>query len=243
MKKLFLLFTLVLFICANTSAQSYQDVVYLKSGDIVRGDIIEKTGEYIRLRLSNGDVKTYEETDVESVSKSIKRVDSSKFPTNGLKKGYRGFVDAGYSIGTGDNAENRIEISTVHGYQICPYVFVGLGVGLNYYHEYGEYYAYGTKAKTEVPLFLDCRVTILNRKVTPFFEARGGYSVGTLSGYYYSFAVGCRFLMKNKSAFNIIIGPSVQELDNYQKYVNNYYRNISYDDEFHALTIKIGLDF
>ena len=37
---------------------------------------------------------------------------------------YRGFVDAGYTIGFRDYDFNRFEINTSHGYQINPYFFV-----------------------------------------------------------------------------------------------------------------------
>jgi len=46
------------------------------------------------------------------------------------QKGYRGFADLGYTIGTGDFRLDRIEFSTSHGYQILPCFYAGLGVGV-----------------------------------------------------------------------------------------------------------------
>ena len=35
---------------------------------------------------------------------------------------YRGFIDAGYSIGVGDYEFGRFEVNTSHGYQFNPYL-------------------------------------------------------------------------------------------------------------------------
>lgn len=55
-------------------------------------------------------------------------------------KGYHGFADLGYTIGVGDYDFGRIEISTTHGYQVNPYLFVGGGVGFHFMSEckYGD---------------------------------------------------------------------------------------------------------
>ena len=37
------------------------------------------------------------------------------------KNCYRGYVDAGYSIGIGDYEFGRFEVNTTHGYQVSPY--------------------------------------------------------------------------------------------------------------------------
>src|SRR5574344_1649720 len=44
--------------------------------------------------------------------------------------GYRGFVDNGYTVGVGDYSLDRYDVSTTHGCQINPFIFVGGGVGV-----------------------------------------------------------------------------------------------------------------
>ncbi len=51
-------------------------------------------------------------------------------------KGYKGYVDAGYSIGVGDYDLGRVEINTSHGYQFSPFVFLGAGTGLLFMSSY-----------------------------------------------------------------------------------------------------------
>ena len=49
---------------------------------------------------------------------------------------YRGFIDAGYSIGVGDYEFDRFEVNTSHGYQFNPYLFLGAGAGLHFMSSY-----------------------------------------------------------------------------------------------------------
>ncbi len=124
---------------------------------------------------------------------------SSTLLAQSIEKGYHGFVDAGYSVKLGTNtaSTNWVEFNTVHGYQINPYFFAGAGVGvqlaekMNYGDISGRPYMKRNKS-TEIPIFADLRYTILNKKVTPFIEARFGHYVTSGSGPYLSGGVGCR---------------------------------------------------
>ena len=44
-----------------------------------------------------------------------------------MQSGYKGHVDAGYSVGIGDYDFGRFEVNTTHGYQVNPYIFIGAG--------------------------------------------------------------------------------------------------------------------
>lgn len=74
---------------------------------------------------------------------------------------YRGFIDAGYSIGVGDYEFGRFEVNTSHGYQFNPYLFLGAGVG---FHFMSSYETSGMDIpldvrdeKTDVPVFANIR--------------------------------------------------------------------------------------
>ena len=64
---------------------------------------------------------------------------------------YRGFISEGYVFGTGDVKENRSFLSTSHGAQITPELFVGGGVAVNYWWD-SESWSF--------PLFVDTRVEL-----------------------------------------------------------------------------------
>ena len=78
--------------------------------------------------------------------------------TNG---GYRGFIDAGYSIGVGDYEFGRFKVNTSHGYQFNPYLSLGAGAGMHFMS------SYETKGMTipldvrdsqvDIPLFANVR--------------------------------------------------------------------------------------
>ena len=53
-----------------------------------------------------------------------------------MQSGYKGHVDAGYSIGIGDYDFGRFEVNTTHGYQVNPYIFLGAGTGLHFMSSY-----------------------------------------------------------------------------------------------------------
>lgn len=48
---------------------------------------------------------------------------------------YQGEVAAGFGYGFGD--ANTVLIETVHGFRLNPYLFTGLGLGMNYYDGFG----------------------------------------------------------------------------------------------------------
>lgn len=71
---------------------------------------------------------------MDSLLRSLGRIFECEFFCEGsnvalLRRGYRGFVEAGYSVGVGPQALNRVDISTTHGFQFNKYFFAGVGVG------------------------------------------------------------------------------------------------------------------
>ena len=53
-----------------------------------------------------------------------------------MQSGYKGHVEAGYSVGIGDYDFSRFEVNTTHGYQVNPYIFLGAGTGLHFMSSY-----------------------------------------------------------------------------------------------------------
>lgn len=148
---------------------------------------------------------------------------------NVLATGYKGFVDAGYAFGVGDDGADRVLLTTSHGYQVNQYFFAGIGAGFNYYTD-AELYS--------IPIFADLRGSfpITNTKVAPFFDLKIGYSVGDVEGFYIAPGLGVRIAVSNKVGFNIGLGYEMQKI----KY-DGYY----YDGTFSCggFAIKLGFDF
>ena len=298
MKKVFLLSVLLLATTFGSIAQSYQEVVYLTDGSMIKGIIIEQVpDDYLKIETVNGKVYTIDMYDVEKITKerpgtqtrtqsSGRRVynngwvqESSRRQNNGRvqsrnqynyagtsyrnkqsyyeeeddnysendyyyfpNKGYKGFIDIGYSYGTGSrvgstemSGENRFEFSTSHGILFTPYLFLGLGVGLHFYTGYnddGNYYSYD-KMVTEIPVFMHLRSHFIDQKVSPFVDVKLGYTVYEVTGTYFAPAVGCRFAKGSRSAFWLSIGYTIQNIDEYQ----------DMSASSNAISMKIGWDF
>src|SRR5574344_1019039 len=75
---------------------------------------------------------------------------------------YRGFADAGYTVGIGDYEFGRFEVNTSHGYQINPYIFLGAGAGFHFMPKYetpNMTIALDTRdSKVDIPVFANARV-------------------------------------------------------------------------------------
>ena len=144
----------------------------------------------------------------------------------GTQKGYRGFVDLGYTIGTGDFGLDRVEFSTSHGYQILPCFFAGVGVGAHYYFDADA---------VEIPIFADLRADLLKHSVCPFIDMKIGYTVHEDTGFYFNPMVGVRFAVGSRSAVNFGIGYTMQRIE----------FGYSYSDSINCggFSIKLGFEF
>ena len=58
--------------------------------------------------------------------------------TNAQNIKYQGEAAMGYAFGIGDFNVNRFNISTTHGVRLNQYLFVGGGLGFNFFHKDGD---------------------------------------------------------------------------------------------------------
>ncbi len=160
---------------------------------------------------------------------------SSIFDGKGPKSGYKGFVETGYTIGVGDAGDGRISAMTVHGYQINPYIFAGIGAGGNYFHK---------AEKWNVPIFADVRSNILDHSISPFVDVKIGYSILDVEGFFFSPSIGCRFAIGEKSGLNVSVGYELQKFKIEQSYsVYGYSGSVSAKGTCGGVAFKVGLDF
>ena len=167
--------------------------------------------------------------------------------------GYRGFADLGYTIGVGDYDFGRTEISTTHGYQVCPYFFVGAGVGSHFMEKYatkGMDIALDERdSKVSIPLFVDFRSRFTKTKFAPFADLKLGYFVTNSDGFYGNLAIGCRMALKGNMAVSLSIGYTMEKLafETFDRFTNpghnmNYSRDTRKLD-CEGISIKAGFEF
>lgn len=176
------LFTLIilLILCKIAWAQSaYQDVIYLRSGGIVRGEL---------LRIDNGVllIRTNGESRVELPMNDVERI--AKEPRNTLEtdsirprvfksEGVAIFQEIGYGYSTG-------QLRTSGGsfnYRSQSYTFLaGAGVHIADYVVLAAGTGYGQLSPDRkiVPFFGEIRGHLLRRQFSPYLLLRGGYSIG-----------------------------------------------------------------
>lgn len=259
MKKLLVLLTLFISISIPCLAQNYTEVVYLKNGSIIRGIIIEQVpNASLKIQTSDGSVFSYTLEEVEKItkegyykqpkqakeSKEYKQpkqyaqdrpVRQAKSPRSSSQdsfgrpslRGYKGFVEAGYILDLTDNNANRIDISTTHGFQFNNYLFVGGGAAFNYYSDADAYSA---------PVFATFRANFINKKITPFADAKLGYSVGDIEGAYATGGIGVRFTLARKMALNLKLEYVYQDYE---------YTSYGYDfsESLNGVGLKLGFEF
>lgn len=239
MKKLLFLFA-ALAMSVSVFAQNMRGTVYLKNGSIIHGTIVELVPDKsVKILTRDGNIFAYAMSEVEKISNERvqtntpdpNRAGYSKW--NGPETGYRGFVDLNWTAGVGDTSgADCIGVLTSHGYQINPYIYTGLGVGINYFYN-------GTAVN--IPIFANIRSDILEDRIaTPFVDLKIGYSVLDAEGFYLSPSIGCRIRAKRGLAFNVGVGYTLQKykfaiFDGYDYYGGNLNLN--------GISIRFGVEF
>lgn len=228
----------------NGFSQQMQDVVYLKDGSIIRGVIIEQVpNRSIKIQTNDGSIFVYKIEQIEKMTKENLNVPARtvrnglyrstpqfKFNNdhNGNKSGYKGFVDFGYTFGVGHVSDaGRLSLTTSHGVQINPYLFVGGGTTVNYYTS-ASYFS--------LPLFANVRGSFMDNSISPFVDLKIGYTIFDVTGFYFSPSIGCRFGLQNGNGVNVSLGYEMQkgtlEFDSYSTSVT-----------VGGVALRVGYDF
>lgn len=197
--KRFFIYMFVLLIAAASSMAMAQDVVYLKNGSVIKGSVVEiNPSESLKIRTADGSLFVYNMSEVDRIERDNNSIsNSSVFDSDEyLEPGFRGLVDIGANYGFGDAEDNyQVSLAFTGGYQINKLLFVGAGVAptLNLFD---NKWKDEVDASFVIPVFTAVRLDFLNKKVSPFINARIGYSINTedtdLSCMYYYAGAGVR---------------------------------------------------
>ncbi len=137
MKRITLIMLAWLVAIASSEAQN---VVNLKNGSIIRGELIEYLpGEKTTIQTPDGNIFVFDDEDIASVTRDESKTVNKMVSGNEkflAPRGYRGFVDITPFDVTFQGL--AFSMNTTHGYQFNHNVFVGGGIGfsVNYGSEY-----------------------------------------------------------------------------------------------------------
>ena len=183
MKKLLLL-AVMLIVSMSVFSRTSPETVYLKNGSIINGEIIEyQPDKQVKILTSDNSVFICNVDDIEKVTREPIDVVSTKgylVP----QKGYRFFLAADQMVGD----MTGFKFTTTHGAQFNNKIFLGGGVGFCVADDDVEFYL-------SIPVYANFRFDILNKKTTPFIEARAGvaFAIEGTTGFYGNISVGGRF--------------------------------------------------
>lgn len=252
--KLFLAAAAALFCSLSTLAQSKgSEVLYLKNGSVINCTVLEtRPGESVKIKNSYGDIMVYKMEEVDKVVKNTSRDDDDddddRYEVGCPARGYRGFVDAGMSVGKVEETDdyygeaekvsyNRVSVLTTHGFQFNSNIFAGLG--------FGYQIAVGADCDSDLevlmPIYGAFRYDLFAKKITPFAEARLGAftNIGQeyidYTGFFGNINFGVRL-----SRFNVSIGYEVLAGT---ACVDGYYGSDTSDATCSSFNFRVGFDF
>lgn len=187
MKKLLLL-AVMLIASMSVFSRTCPETVYLKNGSIIKGVIVEYQPEKsVKILTADNSVFVCNVDDIEKVTREPIDVLDGKTSTSGYfgpQKGYRFFLAADQMVGD----MTGFKFTTTHGAQFNNKIFLGGGVGFCVADDDVEFYL-------SIPVYANFRFDILNKKTTPFIEARAGvaFAIEGTTGFYGNISVGGRF--------------------------------------------------
>ncbi|MBO5988827.1 MAG: hypothetical protein J6Q03_05030 [Paludibacteraceae bacterium] len=143
-----------------------KDVLKLKDGSVIKGELIEGSSNQIKFKDSDGSVWVFGVEEVLSMQREPQPENETLQKKEGRKefskRGYRTQIE--YVAETGDFS--AVGVDVVFDYQFNSHLQLGGGAGLRSLEEMYD----GGGA----PLYVDFRVNILKTKVTPFFDLKAG---------------------------------------------------------------------
>ncbi len=230
--------TLLLGMQFTLKADEYKEVVYAKNGSIIKGMITEIVpNESLKIQTLDGSVFVFAMDDVMKITKEIAQQETRKASTPKAVKslrqsGYKGFADMGGGV-CFNGEGSQFSLSTSHGYQFNPYIFLGAGAGFDLY--YGDF---------AMPIYADFRANFINRNVTPFAGVKLGYSATSMSGVFFSPSLGLAFALSNGFGLNLSMAYKLQSYEYYDSYYGyGSYYDYTCRDIVGSFNFSVGFEF
>lgn len=174
MKKILTVLIALLVLFPAFGQKSKKDVVFLKSGAVIKGQLITYDAESVKIN-SAGNLWVFKVADVDSVSRYVKPVHEAVpgkdfyFETSvGVLKG-----------NSGNSLKAPFSFMTSMNYKVADKIYAGAGLGVDFLEE------------SYMPVFAQVQYKFRDTKFTPFFNLQAGYEVALEDGnrqnfnYYY----------------------------------------------------------
>lgn len=247
---------LMLALASGVFSVSARDILSLKNGSVIKGELIEATGEQVKFKTADGSLWVYGMSEVISVTKEKQAEETVAEETEAApkkkkeaapkkkkefsKKGYRTQIEQTLEIGE----FVTFGYDAIFGYQFNSHLQLGGGIGLRALYEVRGRSNFG------VPLYADFKVNFLKTKVTPFFDLKAGSLITADPTFYISPSVGAKIHFSKARALSISTGLAWAEYDQYEfDYYIDDYGNLRIYNEYYsdytgcAFSFKINYQF
>ena len=153
---------------------------------------------------------------------------------------YKGFADIGLGSAFIDEESSvSFKLTTSHGIQINPYLFAGAGVGVDLSSSSGS-----DGATVIAPIFGHVRANFLNRSISPYFDFKGGGTVGDFKGGYVEPSIGVSMPVTNKFAIDFAFAYTLYtHKEEYEDGFGSQYFMFKYRTTLHNIGFKFGFEF
>ncbi len=145
------------------------DHVYLKTGSIVRGKIVEiAPEEHVKIEDFSGNLWNFDMSEVEKITSEPYQWEQKKVRAEslGFEAGVVNMTSIGFLAGSSLNEQAApFSLASVTGYRTPSGLFAGIGAGVEFL------------SRNYVPLFLDLRYDLFGEDVVPYLVVKGGYSL------------------------------------------------------------------
>jgi hypothetical protein len=243
MKKHLLIGMMLIFIIFPLSAQKSKDVLYLKNGTRIYGKLMEISNNQYKIKTPEGNIFTFQGTEVEKYVNERAISDS-------LKKSGGGFaLEGGVLAGAQSNKyDAAFSFNLIGSIALNRFDNLGLGSGVEYL------------GQPFMPIFIEYRHLMSAKKTIPFIFIRGGRLFHINGDFERTDLTSPAYNtpLSYKGGFSLTIGTGISWFkDDYESYLTFAYRNAhtSYDEldynyqrstyknAYNRLEIKYGFRF
>lgn len=160
MKKILILLLSALFLVPAFAQRGKKDIVYLKSGGIIKGELITNDAEIVNIN-SSGNQWVFKNEEVDSISKYSKVRNEP-----GITQDYFFDTSMGVLLGnSGNNQSAPFSFMSSVNFRINGNFYAGAGLGAEFFEE------------SYMPVFAQFQYKFRDTKFTPFVNLQAGYQV------------------------------------------------------------------
>lgn len=265
-----ILILLVLLMAVSTASAKVITTITLKDGRVFEGVKIEENNQIVRLEFANRDIRIIYKSDIESISTFeitaediYKAKESAKTEAKEKKqvgqqelrelrqlhgKGYHQFVDLAYSY---CSVTDFFGINYIGGYRFNPYIFLGLGTGINFAlftPDTSKSSPISCKPTTvNVPIYIHFKANFTKSNWSPYLSMSAG---GRISKSVYQ-EIGNSIIRYNQSGLwgDVTLGADRKITEKLSLYIGAGYKMESFlytdghNKLLHGFSLHLGLSF